>query len=262
MEATTLKCPNCGAGLGALQGAEYVCAYCGHHSLPPEAPVDQARQDELVARAVAAQEQARLARFASEREGAEKQMARDRAAAERRATRGEALANVGWRFLVVVSLLWLLLILGLAVSGALPPDDVPGLYTSGLFHKEDDPATRVVLLLVGYATMFPLSLPLWIALFRWRKERRDRRFTLRGRALVLSCLAPDLERAGEAVLRVELPGRPAFQIKLTRELNLGGSGYDYVCRHGLAAGLELPVLGDASRPGHAKVDWETAAKMK
>jgi hypothetical protein len=78
MDATAIRCPNCGAALGPLQEGDYLCAYCGQSSGPPEPALDQALQDELVARAVAKHDAVRSAR---ERDASEELAARGRAAA-------------------------------------------------------------------------------------------------------------------------------------------------------------------------------------
>ena len=73
---TAPTCPNCGADLGQPQGDIGVCTHCGHRSAPPGPVLDQAAQDERVARAIAEHDAARMERArreAAEREGASRE---------------------------------------------------------------------------------------------------------------------------------------------------------------------------------------------
>ena len=86
---------------------------------------------------------------------------------------------------------------------------------------------------------------------------------MRGRAVVISYHPWDAnEQRGEAVVRVELPGRPAYRVSLKRDVTPHGPGWSFVCFKPLLAGTELPVVVDPKRAKDVVVDWDTALEMK
>lgn len=274
MDAASLHCPNCGANLGAPQGGEYLCAYCGHRSLPPETPLDQALQDQLVARALARQDQVREARFARKRDAAEDSVARKSAAEKSVMREGlfrrKRTVRLLVRLLVAGSFLWILGWLGIAACWALSAY-LPGSIVRALPSVTDDSSGASLgpvanaLFWSAIGGLVPPAWPAWISFYLRRLgqlERRRARWP-RGRAVVLSYRRSDGQSGapGEAVLRVEFSGRPAYTVTLKGELNPGGSGWQFVCRKGFAAGLELPVSVDPGRAARVVVDWDTASEM-
>lgn len=227
MQAIPLTCPNCGAGLGALEGGQYRCAYCGHRSLPPKPALDASRQQELLAQV--------LARFDSEREANRARARTAREAVAERARQASQRARIvnGW-VLVGVGLLFFAFAAVCFAGGAV--SDEPGAVLAfGLFWAAFGGA------------MF------WGGRRYGRAARRERRLLatgLRGRAVVLSYREGNLKLDGNSgfdlVLRVELPGREPYVVKQ----------HDWVPRPwAVTDGADLPVLVDGARATDVMVDW-------
>jgi hypothetical protein len=255
MEPLALNCPNCGAGLGPLQGGHYVCAYCGHHSMAPEPPLDQARQDELVRLAVARHD---AARFERDRAAAEELTNRVRAAAEtgrRGGARGMAMSGLLMLGIAVVSFAGVAYV---AVNGITPflLENVGGL------QKDSGPGVMLFLVVMGVvnvvmgAKMFTDARRTFgPRIFGSRRDRRLLAEGLPGRAIVTSYRTGttlEAEAKFDLVLRVELAGRPAYVIKRREQVP---------CPQVVTTGAELPVFVDPVRAHRVLIDWETAERM-
>jgi len=254
MDATAIRCPNCGAALGPLQDGQYLCAYCGQSSGPPEPALDQARQDELVARAVAKHD---AVRFARERDASEELAARGRAAAA-------AGMQAGARAIVaVLVMVCVFAVVSFGAAICVAADVVPKFLAQALgLNAQNQPRIFVTLVIVGiavvafggkiYADVRPTFGP---RLFGTRRERRLLADGLRGRAIVMSYRQRDLFSNNpkfDLVLRVELSGRPACVVKRVERVP---------CPEAVTTGGELPVFVGAGRADDVLVDWATAGRM-
>ena len=255
MEPLALNCPNCGAGLGALQDGHYVCAYCGHRSMPPEPPLDQAHQDELVRLAVAKHD---AARFERQRAAAEELASRGRTAAEagrRSGARGMAMSGLLMLGIAAASFAG---VAYLAACGLTPFI----LQNVGGLGKDSAPGVIFFLVVMGVinvvmgAKMFADARRTFgPRIFGSRADRRLLAEGLPGRAIVTSYRTGDTLEAEprfDLVLRVELAGRPAYVIKRRERVP---------CPRVVTTGAELPVFVDPARARRVLIDWETAERM-
>jgi uncharacterized Zn finger protein (UPF0148 family) len=255
VEPLALNCPNCGAGLGAAQDGHYVCAYCGHRSMPPEPPLDQAHQDERVRLAVAKHDAARFER--------------DRAAAEERVNRGRAAAEAGLRAGARGMATSALLMLGIAavsfagVAYVAVYGITPFLLRNvGGLGKDSGPGVVAFLVVLGAVNVGMAAKMLSGArrtfgprIFGSRRDMRLLAEGLPGRAIVTSYRTRDTlaaEPRFDLVLRVELAGRPAYVIKRCERVP---------CPQVVTTGAELPVFVDPARAQRVLIDWETAERM-
>lgn len=256
MQPVELRCPNCGAGLGAPQDGEYLCAYCGHRSIPPAPPVDQAHQDELVRRAVAAHD---AARFEQQRRAAEEVAERGRAA-------GQQGLREGARAVVRVCLLFLV-IAGASVAGAIyvvAAGVSPFLRENvGGVDAQSGPQIAGFLLLMA-VVMGGVSAKMFAdarrtfgpRLVGWRGDERLLAGGVPGRAVVTSYRERnplEVSSKFDLVLRVELPGRPAYVVKRTERV---------AHPRLVTTGAELPVIVDPAHERRMMIDWETASAMQ
>lgn len=215
-----------------MEAGQYLCAYCGHRSLPPRS----AQEASLHAASLAASLAEFEARRARARSAHEELAARRRQAdADTRQTNGYVLLGIGALFLVFAALC---------------------LFGAALMASRD----------AGRGALGPLAFGLfWLALgggmfyggLRYgRAGRRDRQLRQRGlraRATVVSYRQSHLVLDGnpkfELVLGVEVPGRPPYVVRQS----------DWVARPGVVTtGAELPVFVDPSNPNDVMVDWYTA----
>jgi hypothetical protein len=231
MQPVPITCPNCGGGLGPLREGQYLCAYCGHRSSPPQPVLDQARQDELVAQAVARHEAARSAR------------ARAAAEAASQRERDELVAKQGSDGIVMRGTGVLFLAFALACFGG------------ALLASQ--PSDAWVSLGMGFFWLV-LGGGLFRAGVRARRAVRLRAQGLRGRAIIASYRETKylggfitVDGRYHMVLRVELAGRPSYTVKVT----------DYAPGVTVTTEAELPVFVDAANPNAVTVDWITAAGM-
>ena len=255
MHPSPITCPNCGGGLGPLQEGQYLCAYCGHRSSPPQPVLDQARQDELVRLAVAKHD---AARFERNRAAAEELENRGRAAGEtgrRAGARGIAMSGVLMAGIAVVSFAGVAYI---AMNGITPwlLENVGGL------QKDSGPGVMLFLVVMGVFNVVMAAM-----MFDQRRRafgprlagtRRERRLLsegVPGRAFVMSYGQRDMlggEPEFDLVLRVELAGLASYVIKKTERVS-----YPQV----VTTGAELPVFVDPANPNDVMVDWDTAERM-
>jgi uncharacterized Zn finger protein (UPF0148 family) len=255
MQPVALSCPNCGAGLGASDGGQYLCAYCGHRSIVPA--VDQANRIATL-EAVLARFEARRTRA---RDAMEERDERRRAAASAtRQTNGYVLFGIGGMFLAFAIVCFVI-----SVSLAVAPTST-STQTGGSKHhphpSKADSATS------ESAFIGPLVFGVfWVGLgggmiyggVRYsRANRRDRRLRergLRGRATITSYKQGHVVLDGnprfELVLEVELPGRSPYVVKLS----------DWVARpSAVTTGAEVPVFVDPANATDVMVDWFTAGR--
>src|SRR5580658_1744478 len=255
MQATPLSCPNCGGGLGPMEGGQYRCAYCGHLSLPPRPVVDPAVRAAILT-SVLAQFEERRGRALGAREEL-KQREREAVASTRR-TNAIVMLGIGGLFLLFAlacfgGALWMA-----AAAGT------PSVATSGHHRhaavQESHGGVAANLGVLGFGLF-------WLAFggiffyigLRYRRagerEHRMRERGLRGRAIVKSYresnLVVDGNRKFDLVLEIEVPGRAPFVIRQA----------DYVPHPGaVTTGAELPVFVDAGDVSDVMVDWFTTGR--
>lgn len=230
MQATSITCPNCGAGLGPPDGGQYVCAYCGQRSVAAASSFDAQQRAATLDAALAAFE-ARRARTGTAVEELRKR-AHDVLASSRREN-GFVMLGIGGLFLLFA--------LGCFAGAAISVISAGGLLvTAGIG--------------VFGVSWLALGGPLgYIGLRYMRDDRRDRRLRLhglRGRAVVLSYretrLVVDGNPKYDLVLRVELPRRSPFKVRQS----------DYVVRSSaVTTGEDLPVFVDPSNTNDVMIDW-------
>jgi hypothetical protein len=255
MEPVAIHCPNCGADLGPLEDGQYHCSYCGHRSGPPQVALDQARQDELVARAIAKQDAARFAR--------------ERAAAEELAERGRAAGASGMRAgagaiksVVVMMVVFAVMCFGVAIYVA-----INGITPFFIRHVGGLDSHSAPLVVLFFFAMGALMLGVAAKMFfdgrrtfgaRLIGTRGDRRLIdegLQGRAVVTSYRQQDLladVAKFDLVLRVELVGRLPYVVKRTERVP---------CPRVITTGAELPVFVDPEKTDRMMIDWDTAERM-
>jgi hypothetical protein len=231
-QPVALSCPNCGGGLGAMQGGQYTCGYCGHRSIPPRPPVDPAQQ----AASVAASLQQFEARRASVRSRIDEINERERQlAADTRSSNGWVLFGIGVLFLVF-ALACFAGVVQVALSDGIDSIAPPLLF--GLFW-----------LAIGGGMFYG-------GLRYSRAGRRDKRLRaqgLRGRAILLSYREGSMVLDGnpkfDLVLQVELPGVAPYVVKQSEWVTNPGA---------VSTGNELPVFVDPRNAGDVMVDWFSA----
>lgn len=231
MQPVLLSCPNCGAGLGPMDGGHYLCAYCGHRSIPPRTEAARAQHAATLAAALTEFE-ARRARVRSAAE--ELAERRQKAMADGRRTNGYVLLGIGGLFLAfAIACFAGVVAVALGEVEALPV----GLLAFGVFW-----------LALGGGMFYG-------GIRYGRAGRRDRRLRdhgLRGRATIRSYLESRLVLDGnpkyELVLEVEVPGRAPYVVRQA----------DWVVRpSAVTTGAELPVFVDPSNAEDVMVDWFT-----
>lgn len=215
-----------------MEAGQYLCAYCGHRSLPPRSAQEASWHAASLAASLAEFEARRARRRSAHEEIAERLR---QANADTRQTNGYVLLGIGALFLVFAALC---------------------LFGAAVVASRD----------TARSALGPLAFGLfWLALgggmfyggLRYgRAGRRDRRLRQRGlraRATVVSYRQGHLVLDGnpkfELVLDVEVPGRAPYVIRQS----------DWVARPGaVTTGAELPAFVDSANPNDVMVDWFTA----
>lgn len=224
--------------------------------MPPEPPLDQARQDELVARAIAKHD---AARFERSRAAADELTQRGRAAAEAGLRAGARAMTTASVCALGLACVCFAAFAYLAVNGVTPflVEHVGGL------DAQSGPGVMLFLVVMGLAGVVAA-----IKMFsdarrafgpRISGTRREKRLIadgLPGRAIVTSYkegnpLEPNPRF--DLVLRIELAGRPAYVLKRRERVP---------CPSVVTTGAELPVFVDPTRGDRVLVDWETAERMR
>ena len=233
---TAPTCPNCGADLGQPQGDIYVCTHCGHRSAPPRPVLDQAAQDERVARAIARHDASR--RGQARREAAEREGASGASRGEEDAFSSDAGAAV-----VGIAFGASFLLVGILVLGF-------GLYP--LFDKPNPngPGDAGPLLLVSAALLLVGGFFFYIGLRQRRAIQLARR--LRARGLHGLATFASLASMGRLVLRIEIPGRAPWKVQAL-DMRSGGDA--------VVPGQQLPVFVDPADPRKVVIDWLTVSAM-
>ena len=241
MEPKALTCPNCGAGLGPMQDGQYLCAYCGHRSIPARPFLHPAQQDVLVAEALAKYQAARLSAAGRSKRirGAVRELVDDRAADDRSAV--TTMMSLGAFFLLIGTISW-----------------VVALWNALTAHQTVD-AHQVAITFFVIASCLCLiaGVLFYVGVRILRALRRDAKLRtqgLRGRAVITSYREKPKKvvRRFELLLRVELVGRAPYMLEKRTEEVLSD-------RLIITTGTEVPVYVDAARPDNVLIDWDTAS---